>query len=60
MIKEYDLVKTLVTKNSFPIGSKGIVVSIYSDNKACEVEIWDSDNYPIDVITYLITELEKI
>lgn len=43
MIKEYDIVKTLVEKSGFKAGTKGVVVSMYADNKACEVELWDSE-----------------
>ena len=60
MIKEYVKVKTLVTKEDIPAGSIGIVVSIYSTGPACEVEIWDEKENPIDVVTYLFTEIKEI
>lgn len=60
MIKEYDIIKTLVEKEGFPAGSKGIVVSLYSAGPACEVEVWDETDYPIDVVTYLFSELVVI
>ncbi len=60
MIKEMDLVKTLVEKGDFPIGSTGVVVSLYSDGLACEVELWDKDNYPVDVVTYEVSEVEVL
>lgn len=60
MIKEYDIVKTLVEKSGFKAGTKGVVVSVYADNKACEVELWDSEEYPVDVVTFLMGELEKV
>jgi len=60
MIKEYVKVKTLVCKEDIPAGSIGTVVSIYSTGPACEVEIWDVNENPIDVITYLFTEIEEI
>lgn len=60
MIKEYVKVKTRVCKADIPAGSIGIVVSIYSTEPACEVEIWDENENPIDVITYLFTEIEEI
>ncbi len=60
MVKEYDKVKTLVEKNGYPIGSVGVVVSIYSNGPACEVELWDENEYPVDVVTYLFEELEVI
>ena len=60
MIKENVKVRTLVEKEGFPIGTVGIVVSLYSNGPACEVELWDNENYPIDVVTYLFIELEEI
>ena len=60
MIKENVKVRTLVEKEGFSIGTVGIVVSLYSNGPACEVELWDNENYPIDVVTYLFTELEEI
>ncbi len=59
-VKEYDKVKTLVEKDGYPAGSFGVVVSLYSTGPACEVELWDERNYPIDVVTYLLDELEVI
>lgn len=58
MIKEYDKVKTLVEKEGYPIGTTGVVVSLYKSGPACEVEIWDDENYPIDVVTYELSEVE--
>jgi hypothetical protein len=60
MIKEYTKVKTLVEKDSFPAGSIGVVVSIYEDGPGCEVEIWDKNNYPADVVTFDMSELQEI
>ena len=60
MIEEYARVKTLVEKEAFPAGSIGVVVSIYGDGPGCEVEIWDEDNYPLDVITFDMSELEVL
>ena len=60
MVKEYDKVKTLVEKNGYPVGSVGVVVNIYSTGPACEVELWDENEYPVDVVTYLFEELEVI
>ncbi len=51
-MKEYDKVKTLVEKEGFPKGSQGVIVSIYSSGPACEVELWDENEYPVDVVTY--------
>ena len=60
MIHENDKVKTLVDKDGFPVGTVGVVVSLYSFGPACEVELWDEDNYPIDVVTYLLSEVELV
>ena len=60
MIKENVKVRTLVEKEGFSIGTVGVVVSLYANGPACEVELLDNENYPIDVITYLFTELEEI
>lgn len=60
MVKEYDMVRTLVAKSEYPKGTKGVVVSIYSTGPACEVELWDEKDYPIDVVTYLFDEVEVI
>ena len=55
-LQEQDSVITLVDKGKFPAGTFGIIVSVYSDGEACEVELWE-DGYPVDVVTYLISEL---
>ena len=60
MLKENDRVRTLVEKEGFPIGTIGVIVSVYSSGPSCEVELWDSDNYPIDVVTYKLCELEAV
>lgn len=60
MIGEETLIKTLVEKNGIPAGTKGVVVSVYTSGPACEVEIWDETDYPIDVVTYLLSEIEEI
>lgn len=60
MIKENDKVKTLVEKNGYPIGTTGILVSLYTSGPACEVEVWDEDDYPVDVVTYELSEVELI
>lgn len=60
MIKEYDLVKTLVEKYGYPKGTKGVIVGIYKGGEACNVELWDKTNYPMDVITYTTNEIEII
>ena len=60
MIKEYSRVKTLVEKNGFPIGTIGVIVSFYGSGPACEVELWDEDVNPIDVVAYTLDELEEV
>lgn len=60
MIKEYSKVKTLVPKEGYPEGSIGVVVSLYESGPACEVELWDENSYPIDVVTYTFDELQVI
>ncbi len=58
MIKENDKVRTLVEKNGFPAGTTGVVISLYTSGPACEVELWDEDGYPEDVVTYRLSEVE--
>ena len=60
MLKENDRVRTLVEKEGFPTGTIGVIVSVYSSGPACEVELWDSDSYPVDVVTYKFCELETV
>ena len=59
MITENTKIKTLVKKGRYPEGTIGVVVSLYSSGPACEVEIWDKDGYPVDVITYLLNEIDE-
>ena len=49
MTKENGRVKTLVEKEGFPAGTIGVVVSIYSEGPQCEVELWDTDEYPLEI-----------
>ena len=60
MIKENTKVKTLVEKDGFPAGTTGVVVSLYKSGPACEVELWDDLENPLDVVTFLLKELEEI
>ena len=60
MINENMRVKTLVEKEGYSIGTIGVVVSVYASGSACGVEVWNEDEYPIDVITYLFSELEEL
>lgn len=60
MFEEYDLVETLVTREGYPAGTRGVIVGFYSTGPACEVEVWDETDYPMGVATYLLTELRRI
>lgn len=60
MLKENDRVKTLVEKEGFPAGTIGVVVSIYSEVTQCEVELWDADEYSLDVVTLSLDEILSI
>lgn len=57
MIQENMRVVTLVEKDGYPAGTNGVVVSVYSAGPACEVELWDATNYPVDVVTYRFDEV---
>lgn len=57
---EGNIVKTLVEKEGYPAGSRGVIVSKYKGGPLFEVEIWDNNDYPVDVIAYYDNELEKI
>ena len=59
-ILEGDIVETLVDKNEFKAGSKGLVVWIYEGHNACTVEVWDETNYPCGVKDYDFSELKLI
>ncbi len=60
MFNENDKVITLVEKEGFPKGTIGIVVSKYAGGDVYEIELWDSDDYPVDVVTYTFNEIEKV
>lgn len=60
MINVNTRVKTLVEKGGYSIGTIGVEVRVYTSSSACEVEVWDEDEYPIDVITCLFSELEEL
>ena len=60
MITENTKVRTLVAKEGYPEGTIGVVVSLQSSGPACEVELWDETDYPVNVVTYLLCELEPI
>lgn len=58
MFNENDRVRTIIDKEGFPAGTIGVIVGVYSMGPACEVELWDSNDYPVDVVTFLFSELE--
>ncbi len=60
MIQENTKVRTLVDKDGFPSGTIGVVVSLYKSGPACEVELWDDQECPVDVVTFLLKELEEV
>ncbi len=60
MITENTKVRTLVDKEGYPEGTIGVVVSLYSSGPACEVELWDETDCPVDVVTYLLCEVEPL
>ena len=60
MIEEKTKVRSLVAKEGHPAGTVGVVVSLYSAGLACEVELWDETEYPVDVVTYLLSEAEPV
>lgn len=60
MIKENNRVKILVEKEGFPADTIGVVVSIYSEGSQCEVELWDADEYPLDVVTFSFDEIISV
>ena len=60
MITENTKVRTLVAKEGYPEGTIGVVVSLYTSGPACEVELWDKADYPVDVVTYLLCEVEPV
>lgn len=59
MIKEYDVVKTLVEKSGFKAGTEDVVVSIYADKKACEVEYGMTKNTQSTLLRSHWTNWEK-
>ena len=60
MLCEYDRVRTKVEKEGFPAGTTGVVVSLYGEGAAYEVELWDEHNYPVDVVMFLEDELTVV
>ena len=60
MIQENTRVRTIVEKEGFPSGKIGVVVSLYKSGPACEVELWDDQEYPVDVVTFQLNELEEV
>lgn len=60
MLYENDRVVTLVEKEGFAKGTIGVIVSKYAAADVYEVELWNSEEYPVDVVTYKATELQKV
>ena len=64
MIKQYDLVKTLVQKRNHPAGTYGVAVEIIKVSNdghvGCIVELWDQYNYPYDSDGYDEDELHVL
>lgn len=60
MLSENDRVIALVEKEGFPKGSVGVIVSKYALAEVYEVELWDSMNYPVDVVAYKTEELQRV
>lgn len=59
MFSENEKVITLVEKDGYAKGTIGIIVSKYENADVYEVEVWDSSNYPADVVTYKGDELKN-
>ena len=60
MFFENDKVITLVEKEDFTKGTIGVIVSRYAAADVYEVELWNSEKYPVDVVTYKANELQKV
>ena len=60
MIEENTKVRTLVAKEGHSAETVGVVVSLYSAGLACEVDLWDEKDYPVDVVTYLLSEIKPV
>ena len=64
MIKQYDIVMTLVPKGEYPAGTYGVAVEVLPIPNATymgvEVEIWDQYNYPCDEKGYHDYELKSL
>lgn len=60
MVKVNDRVKTLGEKDGFPAGVVGVVVSLCGGGQGCEVELWNENEYPVDVVTYSADDLEVV
>lgn len=56
---EFDSVITLVDKHGIPKGTKGCIVQIYHDNKACTCELFDASFHTIGVEDYEFDEIRK-
>ena len=60
MLRENCRVRTLIEKQGFHAGTLGVIVSVYKAGPACEVELWDEKENPMDVVTFMLDELEEV
>ncbi len=56
---ELDSVITLVEKHGIPKGTKGCIVHIYPDGKACTCELFDAGFHTIGVEDYEFDEIRR-
>lgn len=59
-IKEGSRIITKVKKGGVPAFTKGVLVYIYLGTNLCEVEIWDKNGVPVDVVLYNIDEIKLL
>ena len=50
--------KLQLKKDEYPPTTIGIIVSFYPNFDYCEVEFWDTDGNPVDVVTYETKKLK--
>ncbi|MBP5254992.1 MAG: hypothetical protein J6Z23_06410, partial [Lachnospiraceae bacterium] len=53
-------VRLLAAKEGYPKGTVGVVVRLYRSGPACEVELWNESDDPVDAVTYLLCEVEPV
>lgn len=59
-IKEGSRIITKVKKGGVPASTNGVLVYIYPNTNLCEVEIWDSNGAPVDVVLYNLDEIKLL